>query len=82
MKKRLIFLLLPFAGCTETDQANFSDYDKKCTVEVISGGQVVRTYTSTGRVRAQSRAQTHYFKDAATGRFVRVSGPVIITRIE
>ncbi len=82
MKKLLVLLLVPFAGCTDAAQADLSDYDKKCTIEVVSGGQVVRTYTSTGRVRAESRAGAHSFKDAATGRFVRISGPVIITRIE
>ena len=82
--KKLLFLLLPlpFAGCTDAEQAKLGDYGNKYTVEVVSGGQVVRTYTSTGRVRAESRAGAHYFKDAATGKLVKISGPVIITRID
>ena len=82
MKKLLFFLLLPFAGCSDAEQAKLSDNGNKYTVEVVSGGQVVRTYTSTGKVRAESRAGSHYFKDAATGKLVRISGPVIITRID
>lgn len=82
MKKLLLLLLLPFAACTDVEKAKLNDYGNKYTVEVVSGGQVVRTYTSKGRVRAGSRADSHYFLDAATGKLVRISGPVIITRID
>ena len=82
MKNRLLFLLfvLPFAGCTDTDEALRSGYGKKHKVEVLSGGQVVRVYTSTDKVQARSGG--YYFIDSATSRLVKVNGSVIITRLE
>jgi hypothetical protein len=82
MKKRLLFLLvvLPFAGCTDADQARLGGYGKPHRVEVLSGGQVVRVYTSTDKVQARSGG--YYFVDSATHKLVQVNGSVIITRLE
>ena len=82
MKNRLLLLLvvLPFAECTDADEARLSGYGKKHKVEVLSGGQVVRVYTSTDKVQARSGG--YYFIDSATNQLVQVNGPVIITRLE
>ena len=82
MKNRLLLLLLvlPFVGCTDADEARLSGYGKKHKVEVLSGGQVVRVYTSTNKV--QVRSGGYYFIDSATSQLVQVNGSVIITRLE
>ncbi|QNH63985.1 hypothetical protein [Hymenobacter sediminicola] len=81
MKHICIFLLaLALAGCTDASQARLDSYGSTFKVEVVSGGQIIRTYTSTGKVGNSRNA--YYFNDAATGKFTEVSGSVIITQID
>jgi hypothetical protein len=76
----LLLLVLPFAGCTDADKARLGGYGKKHKVEVLSGGQVVRVYTSTDKVQVKSGG--YYFIDSATSKLVLVNSPVIITRLD
>jgi hypothetical protein len=52
MKKCIIALGLTvfLAGCTDSGKARVTSYGSAFKIEVISGAQVVRTYTSTGKV--------------------------------
>ncbi len=79
-----IFLAaLVFSNCTDSEQAKFDSYGEKCRIEVFSGGQIIRTYTSTGKVMS-GKLGVYYFKDSETGKLVEVSGQVqvIITRLD
>ena len=76
----LLLLVLPFTGCTDTDEARLGGYGKKHKVEVLSGGQVVRVYTSTDKVQAKSGG--YYFIDSATSQLVQVDASVIITQLK
>ncbi len=90
MKKILLLLIgrilvvvtcASLAGCTDAEKAKYGGYDKPYRVEVLSGGQVVRTYTTTGKVLSEEHSDGYYFTDAATGELVELSGQVIITQL-
>ena len=82
MKTLLFFSLLLTIGCTDAQKSQMAGYGNKYSVEVLSGGKVVRAYISTGKVANQEKSDGFYFKDSATGRLVEVSGQVIITRLD
>ena len=83
MKKTLIFAaLVLLSGCTDASRDKMLGYGKAYRVEILSGGQIVRTYTSSGKVLTEEHSDGYYFNDAATGKLVEVSGQVIITRVD
>lgn len=82
MKYSLIILAFLATSCTDAGRDKLTGYGKQYTVEVLSGGHVVRTYTSSGKVQSEGQSDGYYFNDAATGKLVEVSGQVIITRID
>ncbi|TGE05576.1 hypothetical protein [Hymenobacter fodinae] len=73
---------LLLVGCTDATKAHFGGYGGSFKVEVLSGGQVVRTYTSSGKVGSANQSDGYYFMDAATGKLTEVSGDVIITQVD
>jgi hypothetical protein len=85
MKKVLItaaFIGLLFSSCTDATSAKLSGYGNKYKVEILSGGQVVRTYISTGKVQSEEKSDGYYFMDAATNKLVEISGDIIITQLD
>ena len=51
--KQLFFTLLVaslFTSCTDAQQSKVLGFGNKFKIEVLSGGQIVRTYISTGKV--------------------------------
>ena len=71
-----LFLVL---GCTDASQAKMFNYGNEFTVEMYSGGVLVRSWTSSGKVSSEQGSDGYYFKDKATGKLVEVSGDVVIT---
>jgi hypothetical protein len=82
MKPKLLICVLTLSlfSCTDTARARLGSMGSKCKIEVLSGGQVVRTYSSTGGI--DRKAGGYLFVDAATGKLVEVGGEVIITRLD
>jgi hypothetical protein len=78
----IFFTAFFFASCTDSYRAKAGGYNNKYKVEVLSGGQIVRTYTSTGKVLSEKDSDGYYFMDAATGKLVEISGDIIITQID
>lgn len=70
------------AGCTSAEWSKVSSYGNEHTVEMYSGGQLVRSWTSTGKVLSETNSDGYYFTDKETGRLIEVSGDVVITRLE
>lgn len=69
-------------GCTDTDLASFSAYGEEHKVELWSGGKMVKSWTSTGKVSSEESSDGYKFMDKATKKLVRVSGDVVITIVE
>ena len=67
-------------GCYQArfDRATtWTDY----RVEMYSGGELVRTWDTSGKVISDSDDVTSYFKDKKTGKLVEISGDIVITEL-
>jgi len=86
MKKIIIlFLAITFiilSSCTDAEQGKYTNFGNSFKVEMYSGGQLVRSWTSTGKVSSEDGSDGYFFKDAATGKLVEISGDVVITNID
>lgn len=77
--KKLIFLSLFLVGCTDASVARFEAYNEKHKIELYSGGELVKEWTSTGKVHAEEQSDGYFFMDEKTKKLVRVSGDLVIT---
>lgn len=73
--------LFTLASCTDAGLARFGGYGDEFKVEMYSGGKLVRTWTSSGKVLSEAQSDGYYFRDKATGKLVEVSGDVVITKL-
>jgi len=85
MTKVILFavvILVSVSGCTDADREKMlTNWGKEFTIEMYSGGQLVRTWTSSGKVSTEQGSDGYFFKDKATGKLVEVSGDVVITNV-
>lgn len=81
MTKILIILTLAAsaAGCSDTQWARFSAIGSAGHVTCYSGGHVIFDGNSTGKIENAHASDGYEFKDAATGKLVRVSGDCLVT---
>jgi hypothetical protein len=83
MKKVSVLLLVIttifMVSCTDAGQEKLFNYGNEFKVEMYSGGQLVRTWVSTGKVKSEEGSDGYYFKDKATGKLVEVAGDIVIT---
>lgn len=84
MKRILIAVALfgALSSCTDSSREKMFNYGNSFKVEMYSGGKLVRSWISTGKVSAESGSDGYYFKDKATGKLVEVSGDVVITNAD
>ena len=84
MKKLLFILVLgaiTFTSCTDAQKSQWGGLGDKHTIELYSGGELVRTWTSTGKVESSGESDGYYFRDEECQCNVEVSGDIVITRI-
>lgn len=75
-------LLVVFAiGCTNVGRSELAAYGKNFKIEVFSGGQIVRTYISDGKVLTENTSDGWRFRDRESGKYIRVSGTSIVTEL-
>lgn len=74
----LILAVVMVSGCTDAARASLEAFGNVADVTCYSGGQVIYKGKSTGRVKATEQSDGWEFKDASTGRFVRVSGDCVV----
>lgn len=85
--KKVSFLLVSISfvllsGCTDSRREKLFNYGNEFKVEMYSGGQLVRSWISTGKVNSEEGSDGYYFKDKATGKLVEVAGDVVITNAD
>lgn len=73
-----LFLMTALVGCTDAQMAKNTAYGTKFKVTLWSGGDAVKTWTSTGKVETESQSDGWYFTDDVNKKLVRVSGSVTI----
>ena len=66
-------------GCTDGYMAGFNAYGDPHSVELYSGGKMVRSWSSTGKVQSEESSDGFYFMDSETKKQVRVTGDLVIT---
>ena len=86
MKKFICIVILSMTlttGCAfNAKMSQLGSYGADHKVEMYSGGELVRTWTSSGKVVSEESSDGYYFKDKATGVLVRVTGDLVITPVE
>lgn len=65
-------------GCTEAERARHTSYGSKANVTCYSGGQVILSDQSTGRVQTDEKGAGVYYKSAKTGRLVHTYADCIV----
>jgi hypothetical protein len=83
MKKLLIPIMvlssILITSCTDSKREKMFNYGNEFKIELYSGGHLVRTWVSTGKVSSERESDGYYFKDKATGKLVEVTGDIVIT---
>lgn len=82
MNKYIIASIIAFSACSCTDatRARVTGYGGEHRVEMFSGGQMVRSWISSGKVKSENGSDGYYFNDKATGKLIEVAGDVVITQ--
>lgn len=75
------FLILGSTGCTDAGRAKMGGYGSTFKVDLYSGGKLVQTWTSTGKVLSEESTDGYYFNDKVTGKLVEVTGTLVITKL-
>jgi hypothetical protein len=80
MKKLIVvsIILIMLSGCTDAYKANWGALGSPADVTCYSGNITTYKGHSTGKVATTQHSDGWEFKDAATQRFVRVSGSCVI----
>ena len=73
-----VIVALLLTACTDGRVARFSALGDAGDIVCYSGGQVIYTGSSTGKIAAEEQSDGWYFKDAKTGKLIRVSGDCVI----
>lgn len=80
MKKVLFIGMICFlASCTNAEKEKMFNYGNEFKIEMYSGGVLVRSWISTGKVNSEEGSDGYYFEDKSTGKLVEVSGDIVIT---
>lgn len=72
------FLIISAMACTDADRAQWNALGDPGDITCYSGGKVIYEGRSSGKIATEDHSDGWFFKDAATGRLVRVSGDCVI----
>ena len=70
--------LFAISGCSDATISQFTTIGNPAKITCYSGGKVIYSGKSTGKVRTESQSDGWYFKDSASGKLIRVSGDCVI----
>jgi hypothetical protein len=84
--RKLLFIMslvvLTLSSCTDAQMSKIGGLGNEFKVEMYSGGILVRSWISSGKVSSERQSDGYYFKDKATGKLIEVAGDVVITRLD
>ena len=63
-------------------KAKLSGLGNDHSVEMYSGGKLVREWTSDGKVGNESNSDGYFFMDKESRKLIEVSGDVVVTRLD
>lgn len=80
--KLCVVLSLAFCvGCTDAACSRATSFGGKHSVQLYSGGKVVKKWTSTGYVERTDGGNV-FFTDSETGRLVMTNGDVVVEQTD
>jgi hypothetical protein len=74
----IIFVVIFGIGCTDAKMKQMTSYGSSAFIKCYSGGQIIYSGESTGKVQTEEQSDGWYFEDSKTGKLVRVSGDCLI----
>lgn len=80
-KTTILFLLLLnfiFMGCARIEKK--VSYGSKHKITQYSGGEIVNSWVSKGKVLSEESSDGYYFV-TASGKYIEVSGTIVIERL-
>ena len=76
--KKLIILAVVLTGCTDATRSHLSQYNSPASVQCFSGGQVIYSGTSTGKIQSNKDEDGLYFMEKESGKFVRLYADCVV----
>lgn len=70
--------LTVISACTDAGRANFGALGSAGAIQCYSGGHLIYEGKSTGKIATVKDSDGWEFKEALTGKFIRVSGDCLI----
>lgn len=74
-----LLLFIGLAGCSDAEKAAFKAFGQRHKVVCYSGGIIIYSGYSTGKILNEDHSDGYYFEDEATHKLVSVSGNCVIT---
>lgn len=74
----MLSMILAVAGCTDASMAHMSQLGDPAQVQCFSGGQVIYSGTSTGKIESNQSEDGLYFKEKESGKFVRLYADCVV----
>lgn len=74
-----ICVMLALSSCTDANMGKFTALGDNAEVKCYSGGTLIYSGISTGKVKSEQGSDGYFFKDSKTGKFKEVSGDCDIT---
>ena len=65
-------------GCSDANMAKFGNYGSGATIKYYSGGTLIYSGKSTGKVLSEANSDGYFFKETSTGQLKEVSGNCVI----
>ena len=75
----LIIGLAMFSGCTDAQLGKIGALGDSAKVECWSGGKMIYSGVSSGKISSESNSDGYNFVDKETDKFMEVSGNCVIT---
>ena len=80
--KQLILLAILLCGCSDAALSKIGSLGSEHKIILYSGGKKVVEWTSTGAISNEESSDGYYFRDKSSERLIRISGDIVIERIE
>ena len=80
MKKLLVLSVatVSLIGCTDAEMSRLFSFGDSAKVTCYSGGEVIYSGYSTGKIKSEENSDGYFFKDKKTGSLMEVSGNCVI----
>ena len=70
-----------FLGCTDARWDKLTSFGQARAIECYSGGKLIYSGKSTGKINSEEASDGYFFRDSQTGKLMEVSGDCILTSL-